>query len=544
MGSAAVARGRVNEKKKKRKGKKGRVVFFFFIFLLLLFFFIVNLSFLLADHFKKPEMRTLGCFVTSNFNTQAIECRCRVLSPSTNSSRARITKEKASNRDAIGRRLERTSASTLSSTRTTRRTTTSTSTSTSALFFSRPTDPGDWDLSPEWYGTQGGGYGRDDGAVVYRSGDVVVTAHAASPSPSSSSSGGGGGEEESEGEEQWRVLRFGDATRQSVCRVKRGGARGGFAMDPTCLAFEYTKTLVALSLALLPPPSSAGGGNGDDDGDDGNNRSTAPRRPPRILCVGVGGGSVPAALAALRPDARVSAFELDDRVVGAWPAMGLSALVEEGEHTLRNLSLRRGCGAEAVAAVARSEPSSIDLLIVDAFDSQDRVPRVFTAADSPFFRDAASALAPRGSALINLHCGPRPGPAAALAALFSFKDTGGSSSSPSSSPLSSTAFDASRGEGKEAVDVTRTYAKNLLNFDHADAADVGAAAAFVVAARRQQNVAGVVTRGGLLALPPGARAQGIDASTLAAAAAAGASACAVPLPFDVGSRANFGLVKL
>jgi len=474
-------------------------------------------------------MRILTLSAASNSSAQAINIRSTLLSPSKSPIIARETRKKASlNNDVIGRRRSKPSAST---------------TKTSALFFSRPTDPGDWDLSPEWYGSQGGGYGRDDGVVVYSSGDVVVTAHAASSSSSA--------DDESENDDdQWRVLRFGEATRQSVCRVRK--VNKSFRMDPKCLAFEYTKTLVALSLALLPLPVASACSASDDE-----NSSTTTGSPPRILCVGVGGGSVPAALASLRPDARVSAFELDERVVGAWPATGLSALVEEGEGEgeamLRNLSLHQGCGAGAVAQVAREQPGSVDLLIVDAFDNEDRVPSVFTDDDgddggdddddddddesssSSFFRDAARALSPRGSVLINLHCGPRPGPAAALAALFSFRVQGGGGSL-SSSPLSSSAFDTSKGEGREAVGVTKTYARNLLSND----SDSGVA--FMVAARRQQNVAGVVSRGGLLALAE--RAEKIDVSTLAAAASAGAAACAMPLSFDVGSRANFGLVKL
>ena len=173
------------------------------------------------------------------------------------------------------------------------------STPAALSFLSRSRDPGDWDFSPEWYGSQGGGYGRDDGVVVYRSGEVAVTAH-----PSSS------------GEEfEWRVLRFGD-TRQSVSLVKKGESPSSspspvVALEATCLAFEYTKTLVALALALLPLPQ----------GEEEEKKKKGKKR--RVLCVGVGGGSVPAALAALRPDVEVSAFEVDERVLGSWPSMGL-----------------------------------------------------------------------------------------------------------------------------------------------------------------------------------------------------------------------------
>ena len=211
----------------------------------------------------------------------------------------------------------------------------------------------------------------------------------------------------------------------------------------------------------------------------------------------------------------------------------------------RNLRLEQQCGAEAVAAVAASAPGSLDLLIVDAFDNKDRVPSIFTDPDSTFFKDAKEALGPRGAVLINLHCGPRPGPAAALAAMFSFneKDSGDAPSS--------VAFDTSKGEGKEAVSVARAYAAALL--DSSSSSFTSSSCAFLVAAKRQQNAIGVIARAGLLALrtageeeePASSSAHPrLDASALSAAASRGAVACAVPLPFDVGSRANYGLLKL
>ena len=62
-----------------------------------------------------------------------------------------------------------------------------------------------WELSPEWWGSQGGGWGRDPGDVVFErksasgNGVVMVTAHPAAPLPG----------EVGEGDE-WRVLRFND----------------------------------------------------------------------------------------------------------------------------------------------------------------------------------------------------------------------------------------------------------------------------------------------------------------------------------------------
>ena len=95
---------------------------------------------------------------------------------------------------------------------------------------------GDWNLSPEWYGTQSGGWGRTSGETVFTrssplSGEVTVTAHEASPL---------GNERNAE----WRVLRFNEKTRQSVVRIADGKA------DPGCLATEYLKTVVAVIAAV------------------------------------------------------------------------------------------------------------------------------------------------------------------------------------------------------------------------------------------------------------------------------------------------------
>lgn len=120
-------------------------------------------------------------------------------------------------------------------------------------------DPGHWEHSPEWWGTQAGGWGHDSGRTLFShhsqcgNGEVrhdqcwsepasssftvsyfqiTVTAHGASP-PSST-----------ELEQQWRVLRF-DNTRQSVARVLLNPKSLVPQADATCLAFEYLKTMAS-----------------------------------------------------------------------------------------------------------------------------------------------------------------------------------------------------------------------------------------------------------------------------------------------------------
>lgn len=326
----------------------------------------------------------------------------------------------------------------------------------------RPTDPAAWDLSPEWYGRAGGGYGRDDGVVVYRApssasnGQVTVTAHPCS-TPG----------------REWRVLRFND-TRQSVVQVVV--VEGGNAVsDPRAAAFEYVKTMLSLSLAV-----------------------THNRPPPSILCLGVGGGSVPLALAAAGAG-RVVGVDLDAAVLAAAPAMGVPSPLPPGVELL--------CG-DAVAYVMEYAGPPFDLIVVDCFDGQDRVPPTLTTP--PFLTRLAAVLHPgHGATIWNLHCGPGKPVWEALVA-----SCGGGSPGPG--------FDTAEGSpGAAALAAATALADAVVGPDrrHLSA---------VVSARRQQNAIAVAARGAPR-----------DGDALAAAAAAAADAAG--LPFDAADRATFGL---
>jgi hypothetical protein len=156
------------------------------------------------------------------------------------------------------------------------------------LFGATGGDPGHWNLSPEWWGNQGGGWGKDAGVTVYEShselgnGRITVTAHSATPQSSP-------GADESAWEE-WRVLRFNSVTRQSVARVRvqPTAARGSTVIVlPDCLAQDYLKSTAAVTAALLgllslhPCAAAASGA----------------AMCLRVLCIGVGGGSLPLFLA-------------------------------------------------------------------------------------------------------------------------------------------------------------------------------------------------------------------------------------------------------
>lgn len=95
-------------------------------------------------------------------------------------------------------------------------------------------------------------------------GHITVTAHAASPDKDPRA-WEGSGLEDAEPEQQWRVLRFNENTRQSVARVGlyrgRGPALGAadarkpdesvrLVAQPDCLAADYLKTVASAGLPL------------------------------------------------------------------------------------------------------------------------------------------------------------------------------------------------------------------------------------------------------------------------------------------------------
>ena len=170
-------------------------------------------------------------------------------------------------------------------------------------------------IAHRWYGTQGGGWGRDEGATVFSAdstcgnGRVSVTAHPATGRPSNSPRRGGGGGTSGGGSadswEEWRVLRFNDVTRQTVMRCTVTAAPSGgsgqapsVVAQPDCLAQEYLKTTAAVAAALLglqrmlPAP-----GQGPEEAAQRQGQRQGQRGRLRALVIGVGGGSLPLFLA-------------------------------------------------------------------------------------------------------------------------------------------------------------------------------------------------------------------------------------------------------
>ena len=102
-------------------------------------------------------------------------------------------------------------------------------------------------------------------------------------------------------------------------------------------------------------------------------------RPLKILCIGLGGGSVPSFLAEMLPNCLVDTVELEPAVIEASKAMGF----ERGDR----IRLWQQDGATFAYNAARGntdESGLYDAVIVDAYDVDGNVPADFTTADSTF----------------------------------------------------------------------------------------------------------------------------------------------------------------
>ena len=221
---------------------------------------------------------------------------------------------------------------------------------------------GDWNLSPEWYGTQGGGWGRTEGQVIFEevssSGRVTVTAHPASLLPG-------------EGEAEWRVLRFNDATRQSVARIVDG------EVDAGCLATEYLKTVAAVFAAVV----GARGGEVPVAG--------------TALAIGVGGGSMVLFLNQYFPELCVQSVEIDPVVVSAARIMGAAfdiIVADANEFVV---------GTDGQPSSTSNDSAPYEFVYIDAFDGDDCVPRDLCGED--FAGRLASEMSPTGTLIVNLH---------------------------------------------------------------------------------------------------------------------------------------------
>lgn len=172
-------------------------------------------------------------------------------------------------------------------------------------------------------------------------------------------------------DEEWRVLRFLQCKQycQAVTKVRAGET----GLLPGVLALPYNRTLVSVVLATLEalgaPVLAAARKEGADV------VGGAPDAPlVRILCIGLGGGSVPSFFASVLPRAQVDVVELEPAVVqAATEAMGFS----EGPR-LRVVTGDGAAFAEDAASAPDGGPAAgvYDAVVVDAYDTEGNVPEV------------------------------------------------------------------------------------------------------------------------------------------------------------------------
>lgn len=159
-----------------------------------------------------------------------------------------------------------------------------------------------------------------------------------------------------------RCLRFGDS---------------GPALNQSCqsfsapdrLEFDYARAMVVVTLLWRPEPR-------------------------RILVIGVGGGSIPTALARLLPAAHIDAVDIDPAVIeaarryfGFAPDARLKAFARDGREFVRE-------------ALARGQ--RYDAVLLDAFDAEGIPPALF---DHAFLSDVRRLLAAKGVFLANTFAG-------------------------------------------------------------------------------------------------------------------------------------------
>lgn len=232
-------------------------------------------------------------------------------------------------------------------------------------------DPGHWNFSPDWYGNvQYNGWGRNAGRVVFEkhsalNGLVQVTSHPVSVSWTE------------EGEE-WRVMRFNRMSRQSVTRVQ---CRDG-TMLPTCLAAEYLKSVASVIASMVGIRNLA------------VHDGTAPSAQQRVLCIGLGGGSMPMFLHHYFKDMTIDAVEIDPVVLeAAREAMGF--VDGQDEHEIR-VHVQDACDFVATCG------SQYDMIYIDAFDGDDAIPQSF--CEESFVSRISDILHPdHGCLIMNFH---------------------------------------------------------------------------------------------------------------------------------------------
>lgn len=211
--------------------------------------------------------------------------------------------------------------------------------------------------------------------------------------------------------QEWRVLAFTPAEGttdliQSVTKVvvdPPGNPEPRVTLRGEALPMHYTKTFVAVVLAtmqVLGAPVVA-------------DPADASEQHLRILCIGLGGGSVPSFFTKGLRHCSVDVVELEPAVLqAATEGMGfvtgprLRAHVEDGvDFALRAVESRLGSSDDGV----------YDAVLVDAYDAAGDVPMVLRSADGGLARALRTGLL-RSNALVATNFLPQVDPRPALSA--------------------------------------------------------------------------------------------------------------------------------
>lgn len=150
-----------------------------------------------------------------------------------------------------------------------------------------------------------------------------------------------------------RSLHLGNCAIQSAMRIAR----------PWDLELAYTRAMMAY-LLFLPAPET-------------------------VLMVGLGGGSLAKFIRKHRPETRITAVEIDDRVIAAARA---HFEVPPDDDTFQVIE------ADGAAYVPQ-HPASADVILLDGFDGGNQVEALATEA---FYAACRQALRPQGVLVVNL----------------------------------------------------------------------------------------------------------------------------------------------
>ncbi|CAK9048503.1 unnamed protein product [Durusdinium trenchii] len=211
-------------------------------------------------------------------------------------------------------------------------------------------------------------------------GELRVTAHKASPTQALPPGWC----------QEWRVLRFipERASSNLIQAINKVCIDTDAKTEQcrNCLLMPYTKSIVSAVMSVLVMVGAPV-------------FESAEERPLKVLCIGLGGGSIPSFLVDMLPGCLVDVVEVEPAVIESLEAMGF----QPDDHI--RLWLEDGaqfvCRAVDTFAVGKADATGpYDAVIVDAYDADGCVPDAFTMADTFFSQALAAGLLSQRSVLV------------------------------------------------------------------------------------------------------------------------------------------------